>query len=227
MPYQMTESIKAIDKRHMYSKHEELYNSLTHLLGLLLSIVALILLIVKAATYGSGITVLAVTIYGVTLCMMYGGSALYHGVSHMRIKRHLRTFDHLNIYFLIAGTYTPVALIGLNNAIGWIIFGLLWGVTIIGILYKTLFFGDSWVSTILYVIMGWTALGFIVQIVQALPDVCLLWIILGGIFYTNGVIFYMMDEKVEGCHVTWHLFVLVGSICHFFAIYFYLAALKV
>ncbi|WP_440616571.1 PAQR family membrane homeostasis protein TrhA [Cysteiniphilum sp. 6C5] len=210
----------------LYSRREEFLNTLTHFIGALFSIVALIVMLVKAASTGYTINVVAVMIYGVSLISMYGASSIYHGVSKPKLKRILRKVDHLNIYFLIAGTYTPIALIALSGVYGWIIFALLWGAAIAGFVYKVLFFGDGWLSTALYVIMGWTAIGFIVQIVEALPGACLMWIILGGVLYTSGVVFYMLDEKIEFCHFLWHLFVLAASIAHFFAIYLYIAGMS-
>ncbi|MDA0910361.1 MAG: hemolysin III family protein [Proteobacteria bacterium] len=210
----------------LYSKREEFLNTLTHFIGALFSIVVLIVMIVKAVITGHTINVVAVTIFGVSLISMYGASSIYHGVSKPKLKKILRKVDHLNIYFLIAGTYTPIALIALSGVYGWIIFALLWGAAIAGFVYKVLFFGDGWLSTALYVIMGWTAIGFIVQIVEALPGGCLMWIILGGVLYTSGVVFYMLDEKIEFCHFLWHLFVLAGSIAHFFAIYLYIAGMN-
>ncbi|MBK2125090.1 hemolysin III family protein [Fangia hongkongensis] len=207
----------------MYSQNEERFNALTHFVGAILSVVALILLIVKAATFGSVINVVGVSIFGASLVSMYGASSCYHAAKTSKWKRRLRQADHLNIFFLIAGTYTPIALISLYGPYGWIIFSILWGVALVGLIYKLFYFGDGWLSTALYVIMGWVALGFIVQIVSALPAACLMWIVLGGILYTSGVVFYMLDESIQYCHVIWHLFVLAGSIAHFFAIYLYIA----
>ncbi|WP_100551215.1 PAQR family membrane homeostasis protein TrhA [Caedibacter taeniospiralis] len=210
----------------LYSRREEWLNTLTHFVGAMFSIAALIMLIMKAVGTGLVTNVVAVTVFGVTLISMYGASSLYHGVSNLKAKKILRKIDHLNIYFLIAGTYTPIALIALSGVYGWIIFTLLWSAALAGLVYKILFFGDGWLSTTLYVIMGWVAIGFIVQIINALPGACLMWIVLGGVLYTSGVIFYMLDEKIEFCHFLWHLFVLAGSMAHFFAIYIYIAAMR-
>lgn len=209
----------------LYSKREEFLNTLTHFIGALFSIVALIIMVVKAIDTRHAINVVAVTIFGVSLISMYATSSIYHGVSNRQLKQMLRKVDHLNIYFLIAGTYTPIALIALSGVYGWIMFALLWSAAILGFIYKVLFFGDGWLSTALYVIMGWTAIGFIVQIVEALAVGCLMWIVLGGVLYSSGIVFYMLDEKIEFCHFLWHLFVLAGSLAHFFAIYFYIAGI--
>lgn len=215
------------EHKEMYSRREDVLNSALHFLGMILSIIGLILMLVRATTEGSATTVVACTIFGCSLITMYTASGFYHGVTNQKIRQKLRTVDHLNIYFLIAGTYTPIALIALNNVYGWVIFGIMWGLTAIGIVYKLTAFNASWLSTILYVMMGWTALAFIVPIIDALPLACMMLVILGGIFYTTGVIFYMMDEIMEFAHAFWHLFVLFGSISHFVAIYVYLSATPV
>ena len=215
------------DYEEFYTRREDCLNSASHFLGMGLSIIGLIMMVVKASFDGGTTNVVACTIFGVALIMMYTASGFYHGIRTPRIKQILRTVDHLNIYFLIAGTYTPVALIALNNIYGWLIFGIMWGLTLLGFIYKFFAFNASWFSTILYVLMGWTAIIFIEPIIQELPLPCLALIILGGLFYTCGVIFYMMDEVIEFSHFMWHVFVLLGSIAHFVAIYVYLAGMPV
>lgn len=210
----------------MYSVREERLNALSHFLGLIFSMVAMALMIHSALYYGMW-NVIAVSFFGVAMIMMYGASTCYHAVTNPKLKRIFRTLDHMNIYFLIAGTYTPIALIALHGTMGWIIFCVLWGVTVFGLIYKLFFFGDSWVSSALYIAMGWVALFFIGDIVAVLPSACLMWIILGGVFYTSGVVFYMMDEKIEYCHFVWHLFVLMGTFCHFMGIYLYIIPMTV
>ena len=190
---------------------------------MLLSIAGLVLMVVKASTEASTINVVAVSIFGVALVLMYASSGFYHGVKSEKLKTRLQVMDHMNIYFLIAGTYTPIALIALNGALGWTIFGIMWGLTLLGLIYKFCFFGASWVSSLLYILMGWVAVLFMGQIIAALPSTCLMLIFLGGLFYTSGVVFYMLDEVIEYSHFIWHLFVLLGSACQFFAIYLYLA----
>ncbi len=215
------------EHKELYSRREDLLNSGSHFLGLILSIIGLIFMLVRSASDGSATTVVACTIFGATLISMYGASGFYHYATDKNIRKKLRTVDHLNIYFLIAGTYTPIALIALNNVYGWLIFGIMWGLTAFGIIYKIFAFNASWVSTILYVLMGWIALAFIVPIIEVLPLSCMMLVILGGVFYTTGVIFYMIDEVVEFSHFFWHIFVLFGSISHFFAITIFLADLPV
>ncbi|WP_119344224.1 PAQR family membrane homeostasis protein TrhA [Facilibium subflavum] len=217
--------INALDKADMYSHKEEALNTITHVIGAILSIAGLVLLIIRAMDV-SVINLIAVSIFGATLVSMYCASSLYHAAKNPVLKRFFRQFDHINIYILIAGTYTPIALVGLQPPFSWIVLTILWSASVLGIFYKLVAFGDNWVSTALYVIMGWVALGFIAQLIQALPTGCLAFIVLGGILYTSGVVFYMLDETIEYCHFIWHLFVLLGSIMHFFAIYFYIAAMQ-
>lgn len=206
-----------------YSKEEERANTLTHFVGMLLAIVGLILLILRAANTGYINNIVGCSVYGVSLVILYTASFLYHYSEKIGFKRTFQFLDHLSIYFLIAGTYTPVALIALYGTISWIILGLLWGLAIFGFFYKLFFFDSGWISTFIYILMGWTALGFIVQVVEALPLGCLMLILLGGVIYTSGTLFYMLDEHIKYCHALWHVFVLGGTICHFFAIYIYLA----
>ncbi len=211
----------------MYTAREDRLNSWSHFFGLGLSIIGLILMVAKASTYGSTMNVVACSIFGVALILMYGSSGFYHGTTSKTLKAKLRVMDHMNIYFLIAGTYTPIVLIGLNGPLGWTIFGMMWGLTAFGLLYKLLFFGASWVSSLLYILMGWIAMIFIGQIIAAIPSACFMLIALGGLFYTSGVVFYMLDEVKEYTHFIWHIFVMLGSICQFFAIYFYLADMPI
>jgi hemolysin III len=207
----------------MYTRREDILSSIAHLIGFALSLTGLILMTVKASFYGTTINIIGSVIFGICLCLMYLASGFYHWARDPAIKAKLRMIDHMNIYFLIAGTYTPVALISLPSALGWFILGLLWGIALFGLAYKILSFQSSWLSTFLYVLMGWVAIFFLPPIIEALPLGCLMWIVLGGMFYTSGVIFYMMDEVLEWCHFLWHLFVMAGSASHFIAVYFYLS----
>jgi hemolysin III len=211
----------------IYSKREEFLNTCSHACGLILSILGLCLIVIKSATTGNETNVIACSIYGVSLVLMYGASSFYHGCKSKTLKAKLRVVDHLNIYLLIAGTYTPISLIALHGKIGWTIFGIMWTLTVLGVLYKTLFFTSSWVSSFLYILMGWVAMIFIVQIIHAIPTTCFMFILLGGVFYTSGVVFYMLDEVQEFMHFVWHIFVLLGSIFHFLAIYVYIATISI
>ena len=208
-----------------FYKSEKFLNFFTHFFGMILSIVGLVLLIVKASETHLLINILGVTVFGCSLILMYASSSFYHINNSFFWNNILRKIDHCNIFILISGTYTPIALIPLNGLYGWIIFGILWACSTIGLLSKLVFFSDGWTSTLLYIFMGWIALGFIVQIVSVLDINCIFLIILGGLFYTSGTFFYMLDESIKFFHAIWHIFVILGSITHFFAIYFYVAVM--
>lgn len=210
---------------HPWYRYEEMTNVITHGAGVLLSIAATVLLIVQAARFGSARGVVGCAVFGTTLILTYFSSAIYHLVRDLRIKHRLRIFDHISIYLLIAGTYTPFTLVSLYGAWGWSLFGVIWGLAVVGIGFK-LYSVDklAWLSTLTYVLMGWVILVAIVPIVEALPAGALFWLVLGGLLYTGGVIFFLM-ETVPFAHTFWHLFVLAGSVCHFFAVLYYVAPL--
>ncbi|MEE9912615.1 MAG: hemolysin III family protein [Deltaproteobacteria bacterium] len=200
---------------------EELLNSITHGAGILLSIAALVLLIVFSSTYGSTGHVVSCTIFGVTLILLYTASTLYHGIQKPHLKRVCKIFDHSCIYLLIAGTYTPFLLVTLRGVLGWTMFGVIWFLAVSGVVLK-IFFVQRFkiISTIAYVLMGWIIVFAIKPLADALSSGGLVWLIAGGLAYTLGVIFYAW-KKLPFNHAIWHLFVLTGSVCHFFAIIFY------
>ena len=208
---------------HPWHKREELWSSLTHFIGALLSIAALVLLVIKAAEHGSARSVVACAIFGASLILTYLSSAEYHFVSNLRTKHHFRTIDHISIYLLIAGTYTPFTLVSLYGPWGWSLFGVVWGLAIIGIAFKIYSVDKfAWLSTLTYVLMGWVALIAIVPIIHSVPPGALFWMLLGGVLYTAGVVFFLL-ETVPYAHTIWHLFVIAGSTCHFFAVFWYVA----
>ncbi|MBP7765292.1 MAG: hemolysin III family protein [Syntrophaceae bacterium] len=204
-----------------YSFIEEIINSVTHGAGILLSIAALVLMVVFASLSGSAVHVVSCAIFGVTLILLYTASTLYHGIPYPRVKRILKIFDHCCIYLLIAGTYTPFLLVTLRGALGWTLFGVIWFLALLGVLFK-LFFIHRFkiVSTIAYVLMGWIIILAIKPLMAALPAGGLIFLVAGGLAYSLGVIFYAW-KKLPFNHAIWHLFVLAGSICHFFAVLFY------
>ena len=208
---------------HNWYRLEERANGLTHLIGALLSVVALVLLVVQAAEHGSARGVVGSAIFGASLILTYTSSAAYHFASNLTVKFHLRRIDHMSIYLLIAGSYTPFTLVSLYGAWGWSLFGVIWGLALIGFGFK-IYSAEKfeWLSTLTYVLMGWAALVAIVPIVENLPLPALIWLISGGILYTVGVFFFLLETVPFG-HTIWHLFVLGGSICHFFAVLFYVA----
>ncbi len=204
-----------------YTRAEELANSLTHGLGLLLSSIGLVLLI-GAAGRGAGTRVIAsCLVYGVSLIVLYAISTLYHGVSLPGPKRFLRTLDHLAILLLIAGTYTPFVLIALRGVWGWTLFGLIWGLAVLGVLLEMTRFGRSRRRMIaLYLCMGWVGLIAFKPLLAALPANGLWLLFGGGVSYTLGVGFYRW-HGLPFHHALWHLFVLAGSIAQFLAVLWY------
>ena len=201
---------------------EEVFNATTHGIGIILSIAALVLLVVFSAIQGHTISVVSTAVYGATLIILYLASTLYHAIPHERIKAWLKVFDHISIYLLIAGTYTPFTLVTMRGAWGWSLFGVIWGLAVAGIVFKIFFTGKyEVVSVALYLLMGWMVLVAFKPLIHALPLGGLVWLALGGFCYTLGVVFYMTDHKYHLGHFAWHLLVLTGSICHFFAILFY------
>jgi hemolysin III len=209
-----------------YGLLEEILNSVTHGAGALISIAGLVLLIVFSSIYGQATHIVSCTIYGTTLVLLYTASTLYHGFQKPNIKHVFKILDHSCIYILIAGTYTPFMLVTVRGALGWTIFGIVWGLTILGIVFKAFFVNRfKIVSTIAYILMGWLVILAIKPLFQALPGGGIFWLVSGGLAYTIGTIFYAW-KKLPFNHAIWHLFVLAGSVCHFFAIMFYVVPTK-
>jgi len=207
-----------------FSFAEEIWHSITHGVGFLLGIAALVLLIVFAVLDGKdALTITAVAIYGATLVIMYGSSTLYHAVKSTDLKRLFQKFDHSAIYFLIAGTYTPVMLVTIGGAEGWTLFGIEWGIALIGVALKFIFPGRfELFSLIAYLLMGWLIV-FVFDTFRSGIDPAGFWLIVaGGIAYTSGIIFYVKDT-ISYFHAVWHFFVLAGSIFQFFGILLYIA----
>ncbi|MBQ7793751.1 MAG: hemolysin III family protein [Clostridia bacterium] len=205
-------------KSVMYTVGEEIFNSVSHGVGVLLSIAALVLLIVFAALYSDGYGMASALVYGISLILLYTMSMVYHIVQNEKGKKVLRIFDHCSIFILIAGTYTPYLLVTLRGTLGWTIFGIIWGATLIGILLNAISLERfKVISLVLYVLMGWGIVLSIKPLARnlALPGLVLL--IVGGLVYTVGVIFYVM-KKYRYMHSVWHLFVLAGSVFHYFSI---------
>ncbi len=205
-------------KSVMYTVGEEIFNSVSHGVGVLLSIAALVLLIVFAAIYSDGYGMASALVFGISLILLYTMSMVYHIVQNEKGKRVLRIFDHCSIFVLIAGTYTPYLLGPLRGVLGWTIFGIVWGVTVIGIILNAISLEKFKIlSLICYVLMGWGIVLSIKPLAQNLPLGGLILLIAGGLVYTIGVIFYVM-KKYRYMHSVWHLFVLAGSVCHYFSI---------
>ncbi len=204
-----------------YSLAEEVASSVTHGLGVALSITALIILTTFAARSGDAWRVVSFSIYGSTLIMMYLSSVLYHMFQRPGVKRIFRYFDHSAIYLLIAGTYTPFTLVNLRGTWGWTLFGLIWGLAAFGVLMTVLRVGRSRIlASLIYIGMGWLVVVAIKPLLEAVPPGGIAWLVAGGLFYTLGVVFYIW-KRLPFYHAIWHLFVLGGSVCHFIAIFKY------
>jgi hemolysin III len=205
---------------------EELANVVTHGIGAALGIAGLGALMVGAARHGDIWRIVSFSIYGATLILLYLASVFYHGARTPRAKRLLQFFDHAAIYLLIAGTYTPFTLVSLRGVWGWTMFGLIWGLAIIGIVLKVFFFGRlGWLSTALYLLMGWLVVIAIKPVMDAVSLRGMAWLVAGGLAYTLGVIFYAW-HRLPYAHPIWHLFVLAGSTFHYFAIFFYVLPVR-
>jgi len=209
--------------QHNWYQKEELANTITHLAAFLLAIVAFIFLMMRAIQFGHTETIIACSIYTVCVLITFLTSAVYHSTRTPRFRRFFHILDHMVIYLMIAGTYTPFTLITLRGTWGWSLFGVIWSLTAIGLVFKLFFTGRfTLFSTALYILMGWMAVIAIVPIINALPIEGLFWLVLGGAFYTLGVIFFLM-ETIPFAHTIWHLFVIGGALAHFICIYQYVA----
>ena len=207
-----------------YTFAEELVNAVTHGIGFLLAVAGLVILVVTAARHAGAAAVTGCAIFGASLVILYALSTLYHAFPWPRVKRVFHHLDHCAIFILIAGTYTPLTLAVLPPGWGWWLFGLIWGFAILGICFH-LFLGKRWprLATVVYVAMGWLAVIAIRPLAHALPHAALYWLIAGGIAYSLGAVFYAL-KKIPYHHGIFHLFVIAGSVCHFFAMLNFLQA---
>jgi hemolysin III len=198
----------------------EKINSITHLVGAALALPAVIVLIVMAFSIGDTVKIVSISIYGFTLFILYLFSTLYHSFRGTA-KTVFQRFDHIGIFLLIAGTYTPFTLITLHGLWGWSIFGFVWGLAVFGITMVAIF-GErvSWLRLILYVVMGWCIVVAMKPLTDSMNSSGLAWLMAGGLFYTVGIIFYAWKGLPRG-HEIWHFFVLAGSLCHFITISLY------
>ena len=205
----------------LQTAREEIVNSLTHGFGMALSSGGVGVLIALAALFGEARHIIACSIYGGTLVFLYAASTLYHTARSPRAKQVFRVVDHIAILLLIAGTYTPFTLVLLRGGWGWTLFGLVWGVAVAGTVFKIVSarrFGGFFTGV--YLLMGWLFVFFLKPMLAALPMGALLWLLAGGLCYTIGVVFYVW-ERLPYSHAIWHLFVLGGSACHYFAVLLY------
>ncbi len=202
-------------------------NSVTHGLGLALSVAGFAVLVFLAGSKGSAWHVVSCVVYGITLVILYAASTLYHSVRSPRLKRVLKIVDHSSIYLLIAGTYTPFTLVNLRGGWGWTLFGLVWGLSLLGILFK-IFFVEHFkiASAAMYVVMGWLVVVALKPLLHVVPSAGILWLFAGGVFYTVGILFFAC-RRLPYAHTIWHVFVLAGSVCHYFAVLFYVLPKRV
>ena len=204
-----------------YSPIEEKINIISHGIGLILSIVALVLLVTHANLHGDVWHVVSFSIFGASLIILYAASTFYHSAKKPRLRKRMKIIDHASIYVLIAGSYTPFTLVTLNSTIGWVIFGTSWGLALTGIILKLFFTGKyNLISTVMYILMGWIIILAIKPLINNLPLEGLLLLFAGGISYTIGAIIYSI-RKIKFNHAIFHIFVLMGSFCHFISVFYY------
>jgi hemolysin III len=201
-------------------KADEIVNSITHLIGVGLSITALVLMLIRSAIYGSPVSVVSAAIFGASLIILYLSSTLYHAARKVKLKIKLNKLDHSAIYILIAGTYTPFTIVLIQGGWGWSIFGVQWGLAIAGIIFKVFWYKPKYrkISAWAYVAMGLVIVIALKPLIESMSITGLIWLSIGGVVYIAGVFFYL-SKKIPFAHGIWHLFVLGGSIAHFFAIY--------
>lgn len=196
----------------------ERFNSISHLVGASMALVGGVVLVTNAAIDGEVQKIISYSVYAATLFLLYLSSTLYHSISGPA-KSVLRVFDHQAIYLLIAGTYTPYAMVALQGSLGWWLLGCIWSLALIGMVLDSVRrHGPRILSVLLYLVMGWFCIFVLDSFVSALSPASLGWLIAGGIFYTSGVVFFALDSWYPWCHGIWHLFVIAGSTCHYFSI---------
>lgn len=211
-----------MSETHVFSKGEEIANAITHGIGALLSIAALVLLIIDASLFGNAWHIVSFTLFGSTMLLMYVCSTMLHSLPKGKVKDVFEILDHSAIYFFIAGSYTPFLFLVVKGWVGWTIFGIVWGLAIGGAIFKS-FFVKKFVlySTLLYVVMGWLIVFAWNPLVENMHPNGLLLLVIGGILYTVGSIFYVW-RGFKYHHALWHLFVIGGSVAHFLCVFLYL-----
>lgn len=201
-----------------YTLGEEIFNAISHGTGSLLAVAGTVVLIVLSAMYSDAWAVVSASIYGASLIILYTMSTLYHAITNEKAKKFFRIMDHNTIFFLIAGTYTPYTLVPLRGAFGWTLFGIVWGAAILGIVFNSINLEKfRKPSVVCYVLMGWVIIIAIKPMLGTLPRLSLVFLLIGGIFYTVGIIFYAL-KKIKWFHSVWHLFTVAGSIFHYFSV---------
>lgn len=210
------------EKRIMYTVGEEIFNAVTHGVGAAISIAACVLMIIKAAIGGSPIQIVSVSIFGASMIVLYTISTLYHSLTNKKAKKVFQILDHCSIFILIAGTYTPYTLVAMKGALGWSIFGILWGVTVIGVILNALGMEKfKHLSMVLYIVMGWCVVFVVKPVYEHIGFWGFLLLLGGGIFYTVGIIFYTKN-KIRYMHSIWHIFVVLGTTSMILSVLFFL-----
>lgn len=213
-------NLRKSHKHQTYS--EEVLNSISHGLTALTAIGGFVVLIVFGAISNEQWALFSALFYGLSLVALYTFSTLYHSLRNQKSKRFFNILDHCGIFLLIAGTYTPMLLVSIGGTTGWVIFGLQWGLALIGIVLKIFYTGRfRLASTLIYIFMGWIIVFQWKTLVSSIPDPAFWLLISGGIAYTVGTIFYMLDGRIKYSHFIWHLFVMAGSILHYLMIIMY------
>ena len=204
-----------------YSPLEEKLNIYSHVIGLVLSIAALVLLVIRATHHGDAFYIVSFSVFGTSLIILYAASVIYHSTQEPGSRSKLRVVDHAAIFILIAGSYTPYTLVTLNGQTGWILFGIAWSIALSGIILKLFFTGKyKLLSTLMYLAMGWMVIFAIKPLINNLSTEGLFWLVAGGLAYTIGAVLYSI-KKIKFNHAIFHIFVLLGSFCHFVSVYFY------
>lgn len=203
------------------TRGEEIANWVSHSVGLGAAVAAFPILVSVNTRHGSAANIAAVSIYASTMVLMFACSMIYHMVTPGRLKELLRKLDHAAIYLLIAGTYTPFTFSVLAGAWGWSLFGVVWGLAVLGLVLKFCnLLHNEWLSNGLYLLMGWLVVVAAVPLFRNLSLAGSVWLVAGGLAYTGGIVFYALDSRLRYGHFIWHLFVLAGAVCHFFAVLF-------
>ncbi|WP_341285551.1 PAQR family membrane homeostasis protein TrhA [Priestia megaterium] len=210
---------------HTYTKGEEIANSISHGIGALLSIAALVLLIVYSSLYGTPWHIVSFTIFGSTMLLLYISSTMVHSLPQGKGKDIFEILDHSSIYFFIAGTYTPFLLIAVKGTLGWTLLGIVWGIAIAGTIFKVFFVKKFlYTSTALYILMGWMIVFAWNPLTDTIQREGIYYLVAGGIAYTVGAVFYVWRARFN--HLIWHIFVILGSLLHFFCIFLYVLPIR-
>lgn len=215
-----TQNSAVIKPKKRYSLGEEIFNSISHGAGALLAVAGTVILIVFSAIYSDAWAVVSSAIYGASLIILYTMSTLYHAITNSKAKKFFRIMDHNTIFFLIAGTYTPITLVPLRGALGWVLFGIVWGAAVVGIVFNSINLEKfRKPSVVCYIMMGWVIIIAVRPMLSNVNEFSLWFLLIGGLFYTVGIIFYAV-KKVKYFHSVWHLFTVAGSVFQFFSVLF-------